>query len=178
MTLLNYREALENLERDMERLTQAEAETSAIPTEAANAEDSFKRELLDIAPHWSEEDLAAADLSLAAERKARALGSAIEDVNKRIEKLMGDKSEEESKFAAMQAETAAKPNGAEKLTPDDYRAKRELLLDVRREMLHCDALRWEIRGEKACAELVEREMKSEGSPPARAGSYMPKILLA
>jgi uncharacterized protein YhaN len=188
MTLLKYREPLESLEREMERLKEAEADKAGMAAEAADAEDALKRELLNFAPDWSEEDLAAADLSLVAERKANAMRDAMEDLKKRICRLRKDESEEESRLAALRAETASIRNevksaasASDPTLPNkisDYRARRETLSDIRRGLLRYDALCWEIRGGKMCASVIENEIKAEGSPPPPKGSYMAKLLLA
>ena len=188
MTLLKYREPLEELEREMERFTRTETETAAFCAGIADAEDSFKKELLEIAPHWSENDLASANLSLAIERKARSLCKTIESLKDRIRKLLEEKTEEESKFANLQAEVADKSTDTKSLTSTlnfthnitsaDYRIRREVLLDIRREMLRCDALRWEIRGGKMCIRFIENEIKVEGPPPVSQGNYIVKSFLA
>ena len=189
MSLLKYREALEDLERQMARLGDG-AETVAISTEIAAVEDAHKRVMMDFAPHWSEGDLDTADLSLLTEQKAHELGNAVEDSKERIRKLRSEMTEEENRQAFIKAEALqANPPQADPLRekgfaarsePDfsESRARRDMLLDIRRDLLRNDALCWEIHTEKVCASVLEDEINAEGPPPVQRGNYMAKFFLA
>jgi uncharacterized protein YhaN len=199
LSLLPYREALENLEEETNQLKQTRIEMLPLIEEVHDSEKRLAGALADfsppseISPGWTEKDLREANLSLSFEDRANTVREALRAAERRAGEISLELEAEQTAFAALESEIASVRAAAEKIElqrletkrqkaetpgPANFEERRDRLLEIRHGLLRNDILFWEIRAEKMRADTLEEEIRAEGDPPEPSGSYIAKFLLA
>jgi uncharacterized protein YhaN len=193
LSLLPYREALENLKEETNQIRQARLETLSLTEEMRDSERRLAGALSDFAPRWTEKDLLEADLSISSEERANAARDVLRAAEQRARDITLKLDEERASFAALEAEAASLRAETEKIEtqrletrrpktdgagPASLEERRDRLLEIRHGLLRNDILFWEIRAEKMRADTLEEELQAEEEPAGSGGSYIAKFLLA
>lgn len=179
MSLLTYREELESLEGEKEKILRITGEIPPLEMEVSEKETLLKLALRTFAPHWSETDLAEADLSLVSEQKARQYEENRKSLLERKYALLRELESEAERRRTLEMELRlALDRMKEPETASEvFQKRRDLFFVIRGDLLHNDAVYQEIRGEKIRLEAIEEEMQIDANPPVFRKPWVPALLL-
>ncbi|GHS85261.1 hypothetical protein AGMMS49957_00960 [Synergistales bacterium] len=178
------RDSLENLKAETDKLKNAEAENILLSNEINDKEKILSHDLRNIAPDWTEEGIAALDLSLDVERSAAKFQETRQTLNQSISDISHKLNIEESAFNALQSRMdsiLSHIKEEEEKTPDErgayFQERRDRLAAIRARLRQAESLSWENRADKMYSDALEEEINKDYDPPIPRKVYLSTVLL-